>query len=286
MFEPSIAQDEVAFDASTSGDGSDIIAFVGKKIFFQRNDPPGPSVTEEIVKSTGDETEDEIIIKIRNPRYESRFEILDLVEGNYAQEIIDFEAYFHVGTPLFSESENAFLVFVSDGMKNYNYIKYTTYEVHRTADGDWAACGDTWVQNDPEETEKEPLEKISFLEPVEVNIPSLMIQIEDQLEPDEIITDTERAEWQAELDEENAQIDGFYKAPIWKRDGNTATCLMGTRVKDLVKFQNQTRFLPEKRENICQKRYSKELDALGSDYKSKRAIMKDCTSLLKIQNLP
>ena len=74
--------------------------------------------------------------------------------------------------------------------------------------------------------------------------------------------------------------------PIWKREGDTATCLLGGRVDDLYEYENQTRFLPEKREEICAARHADELEALGDDYDAKRTLRKDCKALLKIQNLP
>jgi len=274
--EPSFAQDEAVFDASAAGTERDVVAFVGRQVFVRQDKKFPPEQDPEA---------DEIILYM-DGRYEARYEIINLVAGDYESETIDFYAYDHYGTPKFSKTNEAILLFVHDGPKTHVHSKYNYYEVHRTTDGDWAACGNTWVQNDPEETEKEPLEKISFLEPVEVNIPSFMVQIEEQLEPDEIITDAERAEWQTELDEENAKTDGFYQAPIWDRDGNTATCLMGTRVKDLFEFQNETRFRPDRRSDICRERFADKLDAWGNNYKAKDAILEDCESLLKIQNLP
>lgn len=269
------AQDETSFDASTLGDDGDVIAFVGKKVFVRDDEswPPEQNLSsdEDIIYMDG--------------RYQARYQIETLVSGDYEGETIDFHAYDHYGIPRFSKSENV-LIFVHDGRNNRWHSKYNFYEVHRTSDGDWAACGNAYVQNDPEEKEKEPLEVIPFLDPVEVNIPSLMSMVDDELEPDEVITDSERAEWQAELDVENAEKEGLYQAPIWVRDGDKATCRLGTRISNLYKFQNETRFLPDKRDDMCRARHSLELDGLGDDYKAKRTLIDDCTSLLKIQNLP
>ncbi|MEP4052761.1 MAG: hypothetical protein ABJN22_11000 [Litorimonas sp.] len=275
MNEPSFAQDEMPFDASATATEGDVIAFVGKKVFVR---------ADELWPPEQDPSSDDYILYM-DSRYQARYEIESLVSGDYKGRIIDFLAYDHYGMPRVSTVENA-LIFVHDGPESKVYSKYNFYEVHRTTDGDWAACGDAYVQNDPEETEKEPLEVISFLNPVEVNVPSIMYRVEDEFEPDEIVTDTQRAEIQVELDEENAKIEGLYQAPIWVREGSKATCRMGTRVADLLEYQNETRFLPNKRYDICEERYSVELDALENDYKAKRAIIDDCTSILKIQNLP
>ena len=276
IIEPSFAQDEVAFDSSTSGNSSDVIAFVGKKVLVQKDDKFPPKQDPEA---------DNIVIYM-DSRYKARYEILKLVSGNYESDFIDFYAYDHYGIPRFSKTEEAVLLFVHDGPENFVHSKYNFYEVRRTTDGDWAACGNAWTQYDSEETNKEPLEEISFLEPVEVNIPSLMQNIEDELEPGEILTDADRAEWQVEIDEENAATNELYQAPIWDRNGNIATCQLGTRVADLYRFQNVTRFLKDKRDDICRERFSEKLDALGKDYKAKRIVLDDCIALLEIQNLP
>lgn len=275
LYEPSFAQDKSPFDASTMQEDGNIIAFVGKKIFVREDETWPPEQ---------DPSSDEFILYM-DGRYQARYEIETLVAGDYEGSMIDFHAYDHYGIPRVSEVENA-LIFVHDGPDFKVHNKYNFYEVYQTSDGDWASCGSAYVQNNPEEENKEPLEPISFLTPVEVDVSSFMLRVEDELEPDEVITDTERAEIQAELAEENLVTDGLYQAPIWKRDGATATCLLGTRVADLYKFQNETRFLPDIRDDICRERFSDELDALGNDYEAKRVILNDCVSLLEIQNLP
>lgn len=275
LFETCFAQDDLPFDASASqGDGR-VIAFVGKKVFVREDESWPPEQ---------DPSSDEFVLYM-DSRYQARYEIETLVSGKHKGSIIDFHAYDHYGMPRMSEVENA-LIFVHDGPDFKVHSKYNYYEVHRTSDGDWAACGNAYVQNDPEEIYKEPLEPLRFLDPVEVDIPSLMFKMEDELDPDEVITDTERIQIQTQLDEENADVDGLYRAPIWRRDGNKATCSMGTRVADLYKFQNETRFLPDQRDDICRDRFADELEALGNDFKAQRNILEDCTSLLKIQNIP
>lgn len=273
--EPSFAQDEAPFDASTKGEEGQIIAFVGKKVFVRKDDSYPPEQ---------DPSSREIVIYM-NSRYEARYKIESLVSGENEGLTIDFHAYDHYGMPRVTEAEYA-LIFVHDGPESKVYSKYNFYEVHRTSDGDWAACGNAYVQNDPDEEQKEPLEAISFLKPVEVNVSSLLLVVDDEYEPDEVVTDTERAEIQGELDEENAETEGLYQLPIWDRQGHVATCRLGTRVADLYEFQNETRFLPDRREDLCSERFSAQLHTLGSDYEAKRGVMDDCTSLLKIQNLP
>lgn len=270
-----VSIEDMPFDVTTSDPDGSVIAFIGKKIFVRRDEtfPPEPG-------KKGDD-----IIIYMDGRYEARYQIEKLVAGSHEGDTIDFHAYDHYGMPRFSNVEEA-LIFVYNNPEGRVHSKYNYYEVHPTSDGDWAACGDAYVQYDPEEEEKEPLELIPFLDPVEVDVTALTLTVEDQLDPGETISDAERLEWQAELDEENTETEGLYQPPIWSRNGSKATCQMGTRVSELYKFQNENRFLVERREDICRDRHANALDAFGNDYKAKRALMKDCTDLLKIQNLP
>jgi len=265
--------DEAPFDNSTQREDGQIIAFVGRKVFVREDERPS------VITETDENGEDTVYI-IMDTRYEARYEILDLVTGDYAGDTIDFHAYDHYGIPRFSKSKNV-LIFVHDRPVSRVHSKYNFYEVHRTEDGDWAACGDAYVQYDSEEEEqyKEPLEPISFLEPIIVNVPSLKGTLTDYFDEDEVITDADRAEAQAEIDEYYEEDSGLYKAPIWKREGDTATCQLGTRVRDLYEFQNQTRFLPEKREDICYAQWV-------ADGKPDNNFIDDCIDLMNIQNLP
>jgi len=276
--EPSFAQyDGAPFDASQYSEDSQVIAFVGRKNFIREDENYPP---------THDNEAEDIIIYM-DGRYEARYEILNLISGVYNAPTLDFHAYDHYGMPRFSKFETV-LIFVNDGPGGKVHSKYNFYVVHRTTDGDWAACGDAHVQYDSEEKDefKEPLESISFLEPVRVNVPSLKGKVSDYLDEDEIISDAERVELQTELDADYKEDNRFYQPPIWRRDGDIATCQLGTRVKDLFEFQNQTRFLPEKREEICRVRHAHELEALGNNHEAKRTLRNECEALLKIQNLP
>jgi len=273
--------DETPFDNSTLREDGQIIAFVGKKVFVREDE----NFSKFLITNHKNENGEHDYVLVGS-RYEARYEILDLVSGEYVGKTIDFYIY-SGGTPRFSKSENI-LIFIHDGPDSRIHSKYNFYEVHRTTDGDWAACGNAYVQYDPKEEEKnkEPLEPISFLHPVTVNVPSVMYKISDFYEEDEIITDSSRAEAQAEIDDYNKEDNALYQPPIWKRDGDIATCQMGTRVRDLYDFQNQTRFLPDHREEICEARHAEELEALGENHKAKRDLREDCEALLEIQNLP
>ena len=267
----SAAIDEAPFDNSTLREDGQIIAFVGRKVFVREDENWPPNDPDVIYLDS---------------RYEAQYIILDRVSGEYAGDSIDFHAYDHYGMPRFSKPDNI-LIFVHDGPDSRVHSKYNYYEVHRTTDGDWAACGDDYYSHDPDDrANNAPLEPIPFLEPVTLNIPSIMHKITDYFEEGEVVTDTERAEVQSEIDADNEKLMDILSTPIWKREGDTATCLLGGRVDDLYEYENQTRFLPNKRKKICRTHHSAELEALGEDWKAKRQLIDDCTALLKIQNLP
>ena len=275
------AVDEAPFDASTLREDGQIIAFVGKKVFVRREN------TDNVEKD--ENGEDNIVI--RTFRYEARYEILDLVSGDYQENIIDFHTTSHRASNSteeheLSDIETVLFILTEEQESGFSNENYT--EVHRTTDGDWATCGNVYTHYDTDHPRyaREPLEPITFLEPIMINVPSLKENVSDFFDENEIISDTDRAESQADIDEYYKFESGLYRPPIWKRDGDIATCQMGTRVQDLYEFQYQTWILPEKREKICEARHEDELEALKGDYDAKTTLLDDCKSLLKIQNLP
>ena len=72
----------------------------------------------------------------------AKYKVIQNIYGNYKQDTIEFEAYFHCGGAIFSKFKNV-LLFVS----NYNgrlYLeKYQYFDVYKTIDGRWASPGDT-----------------------------------------------------------------------------------------------------------------------------------------------
>jgi hypothetical protein len=257
------------------------IAFVGTKISLEKIEQE--SLFEEVDPKTG-----EIVTHMRmDERFDAEYQILDVIEGDYASDKITFAAYDHYGVPKFSTSETV-LLFVHDyeGLKVHS--KYNFYEVHRTTDGDWAACGNARRQYDPDTdaADKEPLEPITFLNPVQVNIPAGFETLADYVDPNETLSESERAGLQTEIDEDNAKHNNLYRPPIWSRDGDIATCQMGTRVSDLYAFQNETRFKPDQREAICEAENGEAWDAMTLDWRARRKLLNDCTTAMKLANLP
>ena len=277
----SFAQTPDDFDNSSDRETPQILAFVGKKVFLRY----APIDREPTIDENGDE---QIIISL-DSRFEARYEILHLVSGDYDGDQIDFVAFDHYGEPAFSDHESI-LIFVHDTPEGRFHDKYNFYYVEPTSDGDWASCGDTFTQSDEnlEANEKEPLEPISFLEPWAEDVPSLFQKVDDVLaeyyDDGEVITDDERAELQSDIDIENSETDLYFQPPIWRREGSKAICELGTRVDDLYALQNRTKFLPEKRRDICQARH--EADIQDLDYADRNQVLDRCVDLLEIQNIP
>ena len=170
----SFAQVPDDFDNSSDRETSQILAFVGKKIFLRY-----ALIDRE---PTIDENGEEQIIISLDSRFEARYEILHLVSGDYDGDQIDFVAFDHYGEPAFSDHESI-LIFVHDTPEGRFHDKYNFYDVEPTSDGDWASCGDTFTQSDENlaANEKEPLEPISFLEPWAEDVPSLFQKVDDVL---------------------------------------------------------------------------------------------------------
>jgi len=271
--------DETPFDNSTLREDGQIIAFVGKKVFVREDENFSKFLKTNHKNENGEH--DYVLV---GSRYEARYEILDLVSGEYVGKTIDFYIY-SGGTP--REAKNPFFLIQSHAGLNIR-MNNGASEIHRTTDGDWAVCGDVYTQYDTGHPRypREPLEPISFLDPVIVNVPSLKENLSDYFDEDEILSDTDRAETQTDIDEYYEFESGLYRPPIWKREGDKATCQMGIRAKDLYEFQYQTLILPEKREQICRNRHAIELEALGKNHQAKRTLRKNCEALLEIQNLP
>ena len=69
--------------------------------------------------------------------YKAKYKILQRVYGNYPNDIIEFVAYDHYGTPAFSKYKNV-LLFVSEYEGKFYHEKYVYDPLFKTKDGRWA----------------------------------------------------------------------------------------------------------------------------------------------------
>jgi len=197
------AQDVSAWDNSTPTADGTILAFVGKKIFIEKK-----NIDEYIDFELADGSTIKRKIPRWNDRFETRYKVLDVVEGSYEGASIDFENYDHYGRPTFPKFETVLLFLINDGGEWVNTSR-TFFPVQRTSDGDWAKCGNL-VRDDYNEDLKKlaaSFEEKIFVEPIK------FLGSETTFTPE--------------------------------------YCTTGTRAANLYKFQEHTRFAPERRRISC-----------------------------------
>ena len=154
----SFAQVPDDFDNSSDRETPQILAFVGKKVFLSDVPiKPDPTFNEN--------GEEDIIVFPQKLGFEARYEVLEMVSGEYDNSIIDLIAFSSYSENHELSDMDTVLVFVDEKQGERVLGSYYFYKVNRTTDGDWATCGDSYTHNDPNLSidEKEPLEPISFL---------------------------------------------------------------------------------------------------------------------------
>lgn len=247
------AEEKPRFNASETRETPQVITFIGQKVFV-RVDDEQEGFKEFINVKTG-ETEAYISL---DGRYEARYEILELVTGDYGHEFINFHAYDHYGLPAFSDYETV-LLFVHDAGGELIHDKYNYYPIYKDAVGGWATCGDPYKHIDQVvDFQKKPLRDIIFEQDLKFDITSkyqnLETYLEEYYEADEVIPLEELADIKSEILEANKEVDDFYAPPIFKREEGFAYCEQGVYLNELMRIELQTNFLPEKRHEFCKAR--------------------------------
>ena len=94
-------------------------------------------------------------------KFTARYEVLDVIYGNYESDDIEFAAYDHYGSPAFA-GWDVVLLYVSRYDDGLVHQRYLFHPVFPTASGRWAACGDLyfrrrsgdeWLDGEPESSE-------------------------------------------------------------------------------------------------------------------------------------
>ncbi|WHI48028.1 hypothetical protein [Microbulbifer sp. VAAF005] len=97
--------------------------------------------------------------------FKAKYRVIEKVHGDYASNVISFEAYDHYGTPKFSKYKYV-LLFVSEHNGEIYHEKYQFFDVDKTRSGLWAYCG-TPFEYEEYEIEPKPLENIDFYPVIE-----------------------------------------------------------------------------------------------------------------------
>lgn len=221
------AQGIAGFDnRATLGNPDKVLAFVGKKIRVLEFS--GPSYEE---RELGDGMV-EITIDM-DTEYRARYQILEIVHGNYKSRSVDFVAYDHYGFPGFAKRDLVMLYLTEFDAQLY-HVKYQYDEVFPTNQKTYAGCGDPYFfLGDDEQVERLPLKHVTFDPPVTLRISDYLVTNKDYPNMDE-----------KRLEAENSWVKDYFSEPIFKIDGDLATCQMGAYPDELYRIKMETGSLP------------------------------------------
>ncbi len=189
-----------------------LLVFVGKQIeVIYSPSEQKPDVIDTII--TGNDTSyiKQISFNL-DKRYSARYEILDIINGSYGLDTIEFIAYDHYGAPAFSKFENA-LLFVSYSKGKLYHEKYQYFDLYMTVNGNWASPYSTGDYN---HSYKDSItvkpEMIPFINEVSFPIHTM----------------------------DNKQIKKLYPKPYFEIKNGQAIAKYGNYIEDLFKLKQQT----------------------------------------------
>lgn len=184
-------------DSSTIGSSSPIqpgvnlLAFVGKKIEARRVQPKDGQAHFDA-------------------EYFLRYEILQVVFGNYSKREISFSSYVHIGNPKFVEHDFG-LVYVSEYDGRFVQQKNIFQPVYPTENGRWAGCGDPYQGVSDIHRHGLTPQPIAFRPPVVFDVRGLSEPVIAQRFP----------------------------SPIFRRSGNSVLCEMGNYPEELFRVMEE-----------------------------------------------
>lgn len=114
-------------------DGDGLFVFVGEKLEVTEV-PPAPDPPES----------GQLVIRL-DYQFRARYRVLDRLCGEFAEDVIEFDAFDHWGFPAFARYKTV-LLYVSLYGDSYIHQKYQFNDVYRTHSGEWAGCGDPYIR--------------------------------------------------------------------------------------------------------------------------------------------
>lgn len=184
-----------------------LLVFIGEKI--EVNYSPQKSSSDTIIRGT--DTAITVSMSM-DSRYVAKYKVLQLINGSYKQDTIEFIVFDHYGEPAFSKYKTV-LLFVSYDKGKLYHEKYQYFDLYLTTDNKWASPYPSRDYNHPfkDKVTVKP-EKISFKE--EISFPV------DKLSSDEIQT--------------------WFPKPYYEISNGKAIAIYGNYVEDLFKLKQQT----------------------------------------------
>ncbi len=182
-----------------------LLVFIGEKIEVKYS-------PEEKKESPVDTSYIKHVSVSMDSRYVAKYKILQLINGSYRQDTIEFLVFDHYGEPAFSKYKTV-LLFVSYYNGNLYHEKYQYFDLYLTTDNKWASPYSRGDYNHPfkDKITVKP-EKISFKSEVSFSI--------DKLPSDEIQT--------------------WFPKPYYDLKNGKAIAIYGNYVDDLFKLKQQT----------------------------------------------
>lgn len=245
------AEPYAPFDHTKENPGEgDLIIFVGTEIFTQEASQRDRNRVDPV-------TGEEYLVLRMDSEWQSRFRILQRLEGTYENPTIDFTAFDHFGKPDYSEAKGPVLLYVREKPRGRFHDKYRFERVYQTTEGDWATCGSPFEElfdaqkfpyNLAGTETPPPLRDIIFSDPVQIKVGDHYQEYEF-----EGLTAEEVAEERAFIDAFNAEMDAKFHPPIYKRYDDLAVCKMGLPVSELVQHEIRTLYRYEDVETHCRR---------------------------------
>ncbi len=184
-----------------------LLVFIAEKIEVKYS--PEKSSSDTIINGT------DTIISLSvslDSRYVAKYKVLQIINGSFKHDTIEFFVYDHYGEPAFSKYKTV-LLFVSQYKDKLYHEKYQYFDLYLTTDNKWASPYSSEDYNHPfkDKITVKP-EKISFKEEVSSPI--------DKLLPDQIMT--------------------RFPTPYYDIRNGKAIAIYGNYVDDLFKLKQQT----------------------------------------------
>lgn len=187
-----------------------LIVFVGEKIELKYL----PEEQKEIKVERIINGKDTIygISRSMDSKYIAKYKVLQLTNGSYKQDTIEFFVFDHYGEPTFSKYKTV-LLFVSYNNGKLYHEKYQYFDLYLMKDNKWTSPYSSREYNHPFKDEITIVpEKIQFKEEISFSINNLL--------PEE--------------------IQNWFPKPYYKIKKDKAIAIYGNYVEDLFKLKQQT----------------------------------------------
>lgn len=207
-------------NTAETGSPGQTIAFIGEMIALDKLD------YEEYCPLT----EDGQLRLCMDSRFNARYRIVELLDGDYDGETIDFAVYDHYGLPNFSKHARVIL-YVKQFETGLYHHKYAYDPLSPTREGEFAFCGDPYADYDLsqiEENGRADLTPFDFEPPIRRKISDWLYEPEDYADLSQEV-----------IREDFVETMRKFAPPAWEINGNQATCKMGMVPEALANVRMQ-----------------------------------------------